>query len=569
MGTAAKKFEFPVEVTWLAGRLTRASVAGKPDLEVATPPEFKHGIPGVWSPEDLLVGSLASCYAVTLLAVAERRGVPVRQLEVGGTGEATQRPDGRFGFTEVVLEVSLWTDSGFEAEAAAAVESPRARLPDLRVGRLPGPRRARPARRRPGTRPLSVMHPSASFSATLRVRLEDSLGTFARLAEAIGEAGGLLGAIDLVRVERGTKIRDVTVLANDAEHMDRIATAVHDLDGIEVVNVSDRTFLMHLGGKIEVALKVPLKTRDDLSMAYTPGVARVSSAIVAEPDKVWNLTIKQHTVAVVSDGTAVLGLGDIGPEGALPVMEGKAMLFKEFGGVDAFPICLATKDVDEIVATVKAIAPVFGGINLEDISAPRCFEIEDRLREELDIPVFHDDQHGTAVVTLAALHYAADVVGKRLEDLRVVVTGVGAAGVAVTKMLLAAGVRDVIGCDREGIVHAERPGLSPVKAEYARVTNPRALRGSADDALVGADVFIGLSRPGAVSVAGIRSMAEGAIVFAMANPTPEVVPEEIEDVAAVIGTGGPIIRTRSTTSSPFPASSGARSTFAPPTSTSG
>jgi malate dehydrogenase (oxaloacetate-decarboxylating) len=327
------------------------------------------------------------------------------------------------------------------------------------------------------------------------------------------------------------------VLANDAEHMERIAAAVHDLDGIEVVYVSDRTFLMHLGGKIEVALKTPLKTRDDLSMAYTPGVARVSSAIAADPDKVWNLTIKQNTVAVVSDGTAVLGLGDIGPEGALPVMEGKAMLFKEFGGVDAFPICLATKEVGEIVATVRAIAPVFGGINLEDISAPRCFEIEERLREELDIPVFHDDQHGTAVVTLAALYNAAELVGKRLEDLRAVVTGVGAAGVAVTKMLLAAGVPDVVGCDREGVVYAERPGLSSVKAEYARMTNPRGLRGSADDALAGADVFIGLSQPGAVSAAGIRSMADGAIVFAMANPTPEVIPEEIEDVAAVIGTG--------------------------------
>ena len=384
---------------------------------------------------------------------------------------------------------------------------------------------------------MSALHPSASFSSTLRVRLDDRPGKFATLAEAIGEAGGLLGAIDLVRVERGTKVRDVTVLAADAAHMERIAAAVHDLDGIEVINVSDRTFLMHLGGKIEVALKSPLKTRDDLSMAYTPGVARVSSAIAADPAKVWNLTIKQNTVAVVSDGTAVLGLGDIGPEGALPVMEGKAMLFKEFGGVDAFPICLATRDADEIVATVKAIAPVFGGINLEDISAPRCFEIEDRLKEELDIPVFHDDQHGTAVVVLAALHNAAAVVSKQLEDLRVVVTGVGAAGVAVTKMMLAAGVHDVVGCDREGVVNLDRPGLSPVKAAFAELTNPRGLRGTADEALAGADVFIGLSQPGAVSAEGIRSMADGAIVFAMANPTPEVLPEEIESAAAVIGTG--------------------------------
>jgi malate dehydrogenase (oxaloacetate-decarboxylating) len=347
----------------------------------------------------------------------------------------------------------------------------------------------------------------------------------------------LLGAIDLVRAEAGIKVRDVTVLAGNAEHMDRIAEAVRLLPGIEVVNVSDRTFLMHLGGKIEIALKTPLKTRDDLSMAYTPGVARVSSAIAADPTKVWNLTIKQNTIAVVSDGTAVLGLGDIGPEAALPVMEGKAMLFKEFGGVDAFPICLSTTDADEIVEVVKAIAPVFGGINLEDISAPRCFEIEDRLRDELDVPVFHDDQHGTAIVTLAALINALQVVGKRPDELRVVVAGVGAAGVAVTKMLLAAGVSDVVGCDREGAVYAGRPGLTPVKAAFAGMTNPRGVRGSADAALAGANVFVGLSRPGAVTVEGIRSMAEDAIVFAMANPTPEVAPEEIQGSAAVIGTG--------------------------------
>jgi malate dehydrogenase (oxaloacetate-decarboxylating) len=383
----------------------------------------------------------------------------------------------------------------------------------------------------------AALHPSASFSATLRVRLENLPGTFARLAETIGEAGGLLGAIDLVRVEAGTKVRDVTVLAGNAEHMERIADAVHQLPGIEVVNVSDRTFLMHLGGKIEIALKTPLKTRDDLSMAYTPGVARVSTAIADDPAKVWNLTVKQNTIAVVSDGTAVLGLGDIGPEAALPVMEGKAMLFKEFGGVDAFPICLAATDPDAVVACVKAIAPVFGGINLEDISAPRCFEIEDRLRAELDIPVFHDDQHGTAIVTLAALHNATQIVGKRLADLRVVVTGVGAAGVAVTNMLLAVGVADVIGCDREGAVYVGRPGLTPVKAAFALSTNPRGVRGSADDALAGADVYIGVSQPGAVTAEGIRSMAESPIVFAMANPTPEVLPGEIEGVAAVIGTG--------------------------------
>jgi malate dehydrogenase (oxaloacetate-decarboxylating) len=369
------------------------------------------------------------------------------------------------------------------------------------------------------------------------VRLDDSPGSFARLATAIGEAGGSLGAIDLVRVERHHKVRDVTVLAADQDHLDRIVAAVHAVEGIEVEHVSDRTFLMHLGGKIEVVSRVPLKTRDDLSMAYTPGVGRVSSAIAKDPASVWNLTIKANTVAVVSDGTAVLGLGDIGPEGALPVMEGKALLFKEFGGVDAFPICLATKDTDEIVRTVEAIAPVFGGINLEDISAPRCFEIERRLRDSLDIPVFHDDQHGTAIVVLAALLNALKVVGKRIEDVRVVMTGAGAAGVAVARMLVNAGVRDVIGCDRHGAIARGDDSLTPAKAAFAEWTNPRGFRGTADDALAAADVFLGLSGPGAITAEGIRTMADGAIVFAMANPTPEVQPEEIDDAAAVIATG--------------------------------
>jgi malate dehydrogenase (oxaloacetate-decarboxylating) len=272
-------------------------------------------------------------------------------------------------------------------------------------------------------------------------------------------------------------------------------------------------------------------------MAYTPGVARICQAIADERDVAWNLTIKQNTVAVVSDGTAVLGLGDIGPEAALPVMEGKAILFKEFGGVDAFPICLDTTDADEIVACVKAIAPVFGGVNLEDISAPRCFDIEERLRDELDIPVFHDDQHGTAIVVLAALLNALRVVGKDLSDCRAVVTGVGAAGAATTKMLLAAGIRDVVGCDRHGALHAGRSDLPPHKQEYAALTNSRGLQGSADEVLAGADVFIGLSGPGSASVDGIRSMANDAIVFAMANPTPEVAPEAIQGFASVIGTG--------------------------------
>jgi malate dehydrogenase (oxaloacetate-decarboxylating) len=384
---------------------------------------------------------------------------------------------------------------------------------------------------------VSQPRPSASFSATVRVHLDDRPGAFADLAQAIGAAGGSLGAIDLVRVEHGKKIRDVTVDAASADHIEAIVAAVRGVAGVEVEHVSDRTFLLHLGGKIEMVSKSPLRTRDDLSMAYTPGVARVCRAIADDPAKVWNLTIKQNTVAVVTDGTAVLGLGDIGPEAAMPVMEGKAMLFKEFGGVDAWPICLATKEVDEIVAAVSAIAPGFGGINLEDISAPRCFEIESRLKDLLDIPVFHDDQHGTAVVVIAAFLNSLRLVDKRPEDVRVVLTGVGAAGVATTDMLLAAGVRNIIGCDRKGALQRGRDDLGPWKAAFAERTNPDNFTGTPDEALAGADVFIGLSGPGAISREGIAAMADGAIVFAMANPTPEVSPEEIEGLAAIVATG--------------------------------
>ena len=384
---------------------------------------------------------------------------------------------------------------------------------------------------------MSRVHPSASFSATIRVRLDAQPGSFARLAAAVGEAGGSLGAIDLVRVERATKVRDVTVLAADSAHLDRIVEAVRALDGIDVLHVSDRTFLMHLNGKIEVVPRVAVKTRDDLSMAYTPGVARVSRAIADDPSKVWTLTTKQHMVAIVTDGSAVLGLGNIGPEAALPVMEGKAMLFKEFGDVDAFPICLATQDPDEIVAAVKAIAPGFGGINLEDVAAPRCFEIEERLQAELDIPVFHDDQHGTAIVVLAALLNALRTVGKRLDEVKIVTTGCGAAGTAVTKILLAAGARTIVGCDEHGALHRGRPDLVGAKLAYAELTNPHDERGPADEVLAGADVFIGLSVPGAITRAGVERMAPSPIVFALANPRSEVEPEEIEDLAAVIATG--------------------------------
>ena len=304
-----------------------------------------------------------------------------------------------------------------------------------------------------------------------------------------------------------------------------------------MLHVSDRTFLLHLGGKLKIEPKVPIRTRADLSMAYTPGVARICRAIADDPENVWNLTIKQNCVAVVTDGTAVLGLGDIGPEAALPVMEGKAALFKEFGGIDAFPICLDTTEPDAIVAAVKAIAPVFGGINLEDIAAPRCFEVERRLREELEIPVFHDDQHGTAIVVLAALVNALRVVGKQLEEVKIVTTGCGAAGTAVTKLLIDAGARNVVGCDEGGALWRGRAGLDAAKAEYAQLTNPANERGSADEVLAGADVFVGVSVPGAVTAEGIARMAPDAIVFAMANPLPEVAPEEVEHLAAVVATG--------------------------------
>jgi len=380
-------------------------------------------------------------------------------------------------------------------------------------------------------------HPSSSFSATVRVRLDDHPGSFARLAAAIAAEGGSLGAIDLVRVEKKTKIRDVVILASDSTHLDEIVTAVEQVEGTEVLHLSDRTFLLHAGGKIEVVAKTPLRTRDDLSRAYTPGVARVSQSIADEPELVWSLTTKGNMVAIVTDGSAVLGLGDIGPAAALPVMEGKAMLFKEFGGVDAFPICLDTQDVEEIVAAVRALAPGFGGINLEDIAAPRCFEIEERLNRELDIPVFHDDQHGTAIVVLAALTNALRVVGKQLENVKIVTTGCGAAGTAVTKILLRAGANRVVGCDEGGVLYRGRSNLTPEKQAYAELTNPENECGSADEALAGADVFIGLSVPGAVTRTGIESMAVDAIVFALANPRPEVELDEIEDCAAIVASG--------------------------------
>ena len=380
--------------------------------------------------------------------------------------------------------------------------------------------------------------PSASYSLTFRVKLSTRAGSLGELTMAIGRAGGDIGAIDIVTVGRDYVIRDITVSSASTKHAEEIVNAVRDVDGVELINVSDPTFLMHLGGKIEVVSKVPLKTRADLSMAYTPGVARVCEAIHDDPEKVFTLTIKKNTVAVVTDGTAVLGLGDIGPAAALPVMEGKAMLFKEFAGINAFPICLSTKDPDEIVRTVKAISTTFGGINLEDISAPRCFEIEDRLKEELDIPVFHDDQHGTAVVVLAALINALKIVGKQMADIKVVVNGVGAAGVACTKILMAAGVRNIIGCDQAGALYRGRTGhMNKVKDWYAQNTNPNEEKGTVHEVIKGADVFLGLSAPGVINAEDVKNMAEKPIVFAMANPTPEIMPEEATPYVAVMATG--------------------------------
>ncbi|MFL6211344.1 MAG: malic enzyme-like NAD(P)-binding protein [Pyrinomonadaceae bacterium] len=380
--------------------------------------------------------------------------------------------------------------------------------------------------------------PSASYTSTLRVKLANRPGTLGELTTAIGRAGGDIGAIDIVSVARGTMTRDITFTAGSIEHVEEIVEAVRDVDGVEVVNVSDRTFLMHLGGKIEVTSKMPLKTRADLSMAYTPGVARVCEAIHRDPEKAYTLTIKRNMVAVVTDGTAVLGLGDIGPAAAMPVMEGKAMLFKEFAGVDAFPICLSTKDPDEIVHTIKNIATAFGGINLEDISAPRCFEIEDRLKEELDIPVFHDDQHGTAVVVLAALINALKIVGKRMEDIKVVVNGVGAAGVACTKIVMSAGVTNIVGCDQTGALYrGRREHMNWIKDWYAQHTNPHNEQGTVHDVLRGADVFFGLSAPGVINADDLQRMNPQPIIFAMANPTPEIMPEEAAPYVAVMATG--------------------------------
>lgn len=381
-------------------------------------------------------------------------------------------------------------------------------------------------------------HINPGYSFTVRLKLDNRPGTLAKALTTIGELGGALGAIDLVSGNKTHKVRDLNIESRDEPHSFLIVEALRKTPGIEVIQVSDRIFLLHLGGKIEVSSKVTIKTRDDLSMVYTPGVAKVSAAIAQDKSKAYTLTIKKNTVAVVSDGTAVLGLGDIGPEAALPVMEGKAMLFKEFGGVDAWPIVLNTKDPDEIVATVSHLSPGFGGINLEDISAPRCFKIEEDLRNRLDIPVFHDDQHGTAVVVLAGVMNGLKVVQKKLGEIKIVVNGAGAAGIAVSKILLNAGGKNLILCDRKGAIYLGREeDMNPYKEEMAKITNPKSEKGSLREVLGGADLIIGLSAPRLLTADDIQTMNSDSIVFAMANPEPEIRRDEALRYARIYASG--------------------------------
>ena len=384
--------------------------------------------------------------------------------------------------------------------------------------------------------------PSAQFSLTLRVELPHESGTLGKVTQAISRAGGAIVAVDTVEAGGQGTLREITIDCESQDHRGRVIKAVQGVREAKLIETTDRTFELHRGGKIYTGLTAPVKTRDDLSMAYTPGVARVCNAIAENRQKAFKYTIKANTVAVVSDGTAVLGLGDIGPEAAMPVMEGKAMLFKEFGDVDAFPICLDTRDPEKIIETVKLIAPTFGGINLEDISSPRCFEIEQRLVEELDIPVFHDDQHGTAIVVLAALINACRLTRRSLEELKVMMVGAGAAGVAVAKMLIASGIKDIVACDRYGAIHAgrqdyEAKSLNAPKVWLAENTNAERRSGAPSEVIEGTDLFIGLSGPGIIAAKDLERMNPDPFVFAMANPNPEVRPEDAEPYVRVMATG--------------------------------
>lgn len=383
-----------------------------------------------------------------------------------------------------------------------------------------------------------VIPPCGENSIIIRLKLDGQRGLLEKVIATIAESPCQIGAIDFVHpLQDGGSIRDFNVLTSGTKDTNDLLESLKAIPGVEFLSFSDRTFLIHLGGKIEIKNRVPVKTRDDLSMAYTPGVARICTAIHENPVDAYILTMKHNMVAIVTDGTAVLGLGNIGPKAALPVMEGKAMLFKEFADINAFPLCLDTKDTDEIVSIVKALEPGFGGINLEDISAPRCFEIEKRLMEELDIPVFHDDQHGTAVVVTTALINALKVAGKRAEEIKVVVSGVGAAGTACSKMMRRLGVTDIVACDRKGAIYRGREGLNEAKQWFVKNTNPYGEQGSLSDVIVGADVFLGVSGPGLLKVEDLKVMGKDPIVFAMANPIPEIMPEEAEPYVAVMATG--------------------------------
>lgn len=379
--------------------------------------------------------------------------------------------------------------------------------------------------------------PSVSYSITVRLDLPAMPSAVSLLTATVEEAGGAVTAVDVSASGPDRLQVDLTCATGGEEDAEAIVDALRTLEGVKIGRVSDRTFLAHLGGKISIEPKMQIRHRDDLSLIYTPGVGRVTQQIADHPEDAARLTIKRNTIAVVTDGSAILGLGNLGPLAALPVMEGKAALFKRFADIDAFPLCLDTQDVDEIVRTVKAVAPVFAGINLEDISAPRCFDVEDRLRAELNVPVFHDDQHGTAIVALGALTNALRVVGKKIEDVRIVGAGAGAAGSAILRLLLAAGARDVVVSDVEGIIYEGRPGLDPSLEWVAKATNSRGLQGTLSDAIVGADVFIGVSAPNLLTEADVAAMAPDSIVFAMANPIPEIDPSLAARHAAVVATG--------------------------------